>query len=134
MNNKEVEQQHYEFQERFNKERLENGMPEDNFKIVAIGYLELSEPFERGEVPEGFITKLKILWGEGIMMGSLGHHDCEFCIDEDNYENRGRSSSEKTLEDVRNETTYYFPEMIFHYIEVHKFKPSEEFIEFVMRV
>ena len=133
MKNKEVEQEHIEWQEKWNKELLKHGHENENFKFVAIGYLAWGEPFEKGEVSMNFLNKLHILWNEGITHGSLGFHECEFCIDEGNYENRGKSSSEKELIDKENNIKYLFPEMIFHYITEHKFKPSNEFIEFVMR-
>ena len=133
MKNSEVEQQHIESQKRLNEMLSKNGMMENNYKIVAIGYLSIDEEFEKGEVSQNFLTKLRILWGEGSVLGSLGHHECEFCIEEGKYENMGKSSSEKELIDRKNKIKYLFPEMIFHYITEHKFKPSNEFIEFVMR-
>ena len=133
MKTREVEQQHIEAQERLNEMLTENGMMKEDFKVVAIGYLSIDEEFEKGEVSQNFLTKLKVLWGEGGVTMSLGFHECEFCIDEGNYEERGRSSSEKTLIDTENKIKYIFPQMIFHYITEHKFKPSNEFIEFVMR-
>ncbi len=133
MKNKEVEQEHIKYQKKFNKELLEHGHPIDDFKFVAVGYLDILEPFGKGGVSTNFLTKLRVLWSEGTILGSLGSHECEFCIEEGNYENRATSSSEKELKDRENKIKYVFPEMIFHYIEVHKFKPSNEFIEFVMR-
>ncbi len=136
MKNKEVEQDHQKHIESLKKYAKENGfeMPEGSeYKIVAVGYLAWGEPFEKGEVSINFLNKLHILWGEGITLGSMGHHECEFCIDEGNYENRGKSSSEKELTDRENKIKYIFPEMIFHYITKHNFKPSNEFVEFVMR-
>jgi len=132
MKNKEIEQEHTEYQEKFNKELLEHGCPIEDFKFVGVGYLSIDEEFEKGEVSNNFLTKLKVLWNEGGVTGSLGFHECEFCIDEGNYEKRGKSSSEKTLVDRENKIKYLFPEMIFHYIIEHKFKPSNKFIEFVM--
>ncbi len=133
MKNKEVEQKHIEWQERWNKDLLKWGRPIEDFKFVAVGYLSIDEEFEKGEVSTNFLTKLRVLWNEGMILGSLGNHECEFCIDEGNYENRGLSNSEKELVDRKNKIKYLFPEMIFHYITEHKFKPSNEFIEFVMR-
>ncbi len=133
MKNEEIEKEHNEFQEKWNKERLEYGMPEEHFKHIAVGYLSIDEDFEKDEVSQNFLNKLRILWSEGMILGSLGSHECEFCIDEGNYEGRGRSSEEKELVDRENKIRYFFPKMIFHYIEVHKFKPSNEFIEFVMK-
>ena len=133
MKNREVEQNHIQAQKRLNKMLSEKGMMEEDFKIVAVGYLSIDEEFEKGEVSANFLTKLKVLWNEGGSTMSLGFHECEFCIDEGNYKERGKSSSEKTLIDRENKIKYIFPEMIFHYITEHKFKPSNEFIEFVMR-
>ena len=136
MNNKEVEQQEKKHMDSLKKYAKENGfeMPEmGTFKTKAIGYLAWGEPFEKGIVSTSFLNKLKLLWSEGMTLGSLGHHECEFCIDEGNYENRGMSCQEKILIDERNKIKYKFPEMIFHYIEKHNFKPSNEFIGFVMR-
>ena len=133
MNNEEVEQEHIKMQDDFNKFLVENGREPENFKFVAVGYLDISEPYEKGEVSTNFLNKLKILWDEGLISMTLGHHDCTFCIDEGNYKNRATSSSEKVLVDKKNNIKYIFPQMIFHYIEKHNFKPSNEFIECVMR-
>jgi len=132
MKNKEVEQKYVEMQQRLNEMLSKNGMMKEDYKIVTIGFLSIDEGFKKGEVSVSFLTKLRVLWGEGVTLGSLGSHECEFCIDEGNYENRGKSSSEKELVDRENKVRYIFPEMIFHYITEHKFKPSNEFIEFVM--
>jgi len=132
MKNSEVEQQQIEWQEKWNKMLIENGRLPEDYKFVAIGYLSIDEEFEKGDVSTSFLTVLRILYNEGHTLGSLGHHECEFCIDEGIFP-RGQSSSEKILIDEENKIKYLFPEMIFHYIEKHKFKPSNEFIEFVMR-
>ncbi|MCK5625056.1 hypothetical protein KAI04_04390 [Candidatus Pacearchaeota archaeon] len=136
MNNKEVEQQHNKSIESIKKYAKENGfeIPEIlKYKCVAIGYLNINEEFEKGEVSNNFLVKLRVLYNEGGVTGTLGFHECEFCIDEGNYKERGMSNTEKELVDKENKIRYKFPEMIFHYITEHKFKPSNEFIEFVMR-
>ncbi len=131
MKNSEVEQEHIKGQERWNKDLLENGHPIKDYKMIAVGWLSIDEEFEKGEVSTNFLTKLKVLWSEGITLGTCGFHVCEFCTEKGN---KGTSSSEKTLIDKKNNIKYLFPKMIFHYIEKHKFKPSNEFIEFVMRI
>ena len=129
MKNKEVEQEHIETQERLNKMLSEHGLMKEDYKIVAIGYLSIDEEFEKGEVSTSFLTKLHVLCNEGLALGSAGCHVCEFC----EGDNKATSSSEKELVDKENKIKYLFPKMIFHYITEHKFKPSNEFIEFVMR-
>ena len=100
-------------------------------EINAIGFLGMSEPYETGEVPIGFIEKLRQIYHSGMILSSLGHHDCEFCI------NKGvkpaTSSSEKSIRDENNKIEYRFPQMIFHYIEEHQFKPQQKFIDFIMK-
>ncbi len=132
MLNKEVEQEHTEWQEKFNKELLERGHEIEKFKFVAVGYLDTLEPYEKGEVSTNFLVKLKVLDGEGMTLGSLGSHECQFCIKEGNYEGRATSCTEKMLIDRENKVKYIFPEMIFHYIKVHKYLPPSDFIRFVM--
>ena len=135
MLNKEVEQQNIESQNSLKKYAKENGfdIPEIlEYKFIAIGYLSIDEDFEKGDVSQNFLNKLRILYEEGGMSGHLGHHECEFCIDEGNYENRGMSSCEKELTDKENKVRYKFPEMIFHYITNHHYLPPLDFIKFVM--
>lgn len=136
MNNKEVEEHHDKTEESVNE--IVKGAhldPFRNFKNVAIGFLDITEPqYEIGEVPSGFVKKLKSLYHSGMMLGSLGFHECEFCLNQGVKElpKDARSSSIKILRDKKNKINYIFPEMIFHYIDIHKFKPSQEFIDFIM--
>ena len=129
MKNQEVEDRERKLQDEMNKLCLKEGYLEHirNFKIVAVGWLDISEPFEKGEVSAIFLSKLRLLWNDGPILSTLGFHECTLC------ENKVRSSCEKILIDKENKVEYIFPEMIFHYIEDHKFKPMNEFIEFVRR-
>jgi len=133
MKNSEVEQKHIEAQKSLNKMRSENGMIEEDFKIVAIGYLDSLEEFEKGGVSHNFLMKLRVLWNEGGATMSLGFHECPFCEGGFGTGERAQSSSEKVLVDRENKVKYCFPWMIFHYINCHHFLPPQEFIEFVMR-
>ncbi len=128
MKNSEVEQEHEKSQESFNKFLKENGREELKYKFKAIGYLDITEPYEKGIVSQTFVNKLRQIWKSGMTLGSLGFHTCEFC----ETEPKATSSCEKILVDKENNIKYLFPEMIFHYIEVHEFKPSNEFIKCVM--
>ncbi len=132
MRNSEVEKEHQRGEESLNKLLKENGAEQPSYKFKAIGYLDITEPYEKGIVSQSFVNKLKQIQKSGMTLGSLGSHECTFCIDEGNYEGRARSSCEKILVDKENKIKYIFPEMIFHYMEAHEFKPSNEFIGFVM--
>jgi hypothetical protein len=135
MKNKEVEQKEIKMQNEMNKFCLKEGHPNliQDFKIVAIGWLDSSESFEKGEVSKSFMTKLRLLWNEGLILATLGFHECNFCEGGYGTGDRARSSREKVLMDKENKIKYIIPEMIFHYIEKHKYKPQKEFIEFVMK-
>ena len=133
MKNKEVEK-------RFQK--IENGLREllkdtahkmPHYKIVAIGYLDSSEPYEKGEVSQSFLNKLDLLWNTGAVLSSLGHHECEICTEGGFGTNeRAKSGSEKILIDKKNNIKYILPFMLFHYIKIHHFFPDKNFIKFIM--
>jgi hypothetical protein len=82
-----------------------------------VGYL--SGDYPEGEVPEGFLEKLKEVESKGEKVLSFGVHVCEYC-------QSAESSSELIVGD------YIWPDMLAHYISVHRYKPPEEFVNFIM--
>ena len=82
-----------------------------------VGYL--SGDYPKGEVPEGFLEKLKEVESKVEKVLSFGVHVCEYC-------QSAESSSEHMAVD------YIWPDMLAHYISVHRYKPPEEFIDFIM--
>lgn len=107
------------------EESEKRGMPFIEYKSVAVGYLDITEEYRKGIVSQNFINKLRQIWDTGLLLGSMGHHTCEFC-------GKATGSSEKVLRDEKNRIEYMFPEMIFHYIEKHDYQPPEEFVLFVL--
>lgn len=132
MKGKEVEKNIQKSQDSLNKFAIENNYPTLSYKPVAIGYLDITEEYQKGPVSQNFINKLRQVWESGGRLMSCGHHDCEFCIDQDNYKGRAKGSSEKIIHDNENKIQYIFPEMIFHYIEKHDYQPPEEFVLFIL--
>ena len=135
MNNKEVEDKHNEMSKKMAKEYGGLMIKEAEFKCKAIGYLSIAEPpYNVGGVPEGFVEKLYQLFHNGVVLASLGFHECEFCTNQfvKKLPRDALSSSAKRLRDEKNKIDYMFPEMIFHYIKVHQFKPPQVFIDFIM--
>jgi len=128
----EVEEDMQKSQDSFNKYLIENNHPTRDYKSVAIGYLDITEEYPKGPVSQNFINKLRQIWDTGGVAMTLGFHECEFCIDEGNYEGRERSSSEKIIIDEKNNIQYKLPKMIFHYIEKHGYQPPEEFVLFIL--
>lgn len=132
MKGSEVEKNMKKMRDSLNKFTIENGHKILNYKPVAIGYLDITEEYQKGPVSQNFINKLRQVWDTGGRLMSMGHHDCEFCIDEDNYKGRAMGGSEKIIMDEENKIEYIFPEMIFHYIEKHGYQPPEEFVLFIL--
>lgn len=128
MNNKETEQYHRKLRDGINtyfaKDIKEGTYTPDDYKIIAIGFLELNEPFKKGNVSSDFINKLRAIWSEGIILATMGFHTCEFC-------NNATGGSTKILRDKINKVEYVFPELLFHYIKEHNFKPDKQFISFI---
>ncbi|MBI3632446.1 MAG: hypothetical protein HY225_03290 [Candidatus Vogelbacteria bacterium] len=83
-------------------------------RLKAIGYLD--GDFVVGNVPADFLDKLKKLNIE--TMPSFGHHDCPYC--------GGAKSSSEIMAGG-----YIWPEMLTHYVRVHKYQPPQEFVDFV---
>lgn len=93
-------------------------------ECVNIGWLDRRHDFEKGDVPEGFIEKLKKL---PTFTAHAGYHNCHFC------KGGGRdtwSSSIKMV--IGNGVVYLTPDMIVHYVRDHHYKPPQEFINAVM--
>lgn len=134
MKKSEVEKSMKKMQDSLNKFAIENNHPTRNYKQVAVGYLDITEEYRKGPVSQNFINKLRQVWDTGLTLMSMGHHDCEFCIRDGNYEGRAMSSSEKVLIDKENNIEYKFPEMIFHYIKYHGYQPPRDFVLFVLRL
>ncbi len=134
MNNKEVEDKHNKIRKEMAKEYGGLMIKEAEFKCNAIGYLSIRERYDVGEVPEGFVEKLRQIFHSGVMLASLGFHECEFCTNQfvKKLPRDALSSCEKRIRDEKNKIDYMFPEMIFHYIKVHQFLPSKGFIDFIM--
>lgn len=125
MKKAEVEKNMTKGRQWFREESEKRGIPFVEYKPVAVGYLEITEEYPKGIVSQNFINKLHQIWDAGLLLGSLGHHICEFC-------GQATSSSEKVLRDKKNKIEYMFPEMIFHYIEKHDYQPPEDFVLFIL--
>lgn len=92
--------------------------PDPTTNIRMIGYLG-DRPYREGEVEDGFLEKLAEVEKWGLIKSSPGHHTCVLC-------HEAESSSEHIAGD------YQWPDMLTHYVHVHHYQPSQEFISFVM--
>ena len=93
-------------------------------KEFNVGWLQEGYEFDKGDVPEGFLEKLK-KYSDHRMLQTKGWQSCHFC------EENEHSSDEIRI--VSNSGIYYAcPMMIIHYVEAHNYLPPQEFIDAVM--
>lgn len=95
---------------------------------VNVGWLDKNKEYTKGDVPVGFINKLK---KSEKTNHTRGWHNCPFC-GESGRNKDWYSSSEFIIKG--NEKYYHAPVMIIHYIRDHGYKPPQEFIDAVMNL
>jgi len=113
---------------------------------LNVGWLDIAVPFERGTVPAGLVKRLKALI-QHPCSETRGFHVCQFCndlqaaispgkaFDRKLYEKchaDGRFSSAEIRVQGEGGRWYAAPRMIAHYVEVHGYRPPDEFIKAVM--
>ncbi|AWM39418.1 hypothetical protein GobsT_22600 [Gemmata obscuriglobus] len=98
--------------------------------VRAVGWLSDQHPFPTGDTPPEFLARLKEFcrrWDEGL--GPLvwdvfmGPHRCELC---------GRCVASGNIGVPAGGVLFAAPEMIAHYVEVHKYAPPAEFVAAVL--
>jgi hypothetical protein len=107
-----------------------------NYKnALNIGWLERGYEFTHGDFPEKqeLLRKLKLKKRENLYRG---YHNCEFC-EPYRTENGHTYLIESCIGNGEyivkwKGKTYAAPMLIIHYIEVHNYKPPQEFINGVM--
>jgi hypothetical protein len=105
---------------------------------LNIGWLDKRHTFTTGGVEAQVIDKL---WRflKPKLLRTRGFHVCEFC----KFPVDGPLSVERNNEVIRlgmgeirifgdNEQIYAAPDMIYHYIADHNYKPPEEFLEAIL--
>lgn len=103
-----------------------------SIKELNVGWLDKNFPFEKGEVPAGFLNNLKKI-AEHQVFQTRGFHFCDFCREQvvDGKIKCATSSSELRVIG-KNGISYASPQMIVHYIEDHQYLPPKEFVDAVM--
>jgi hypothetical protein len=95
--------------------------------IRTIGWLEAGHPYQRGSVPDEFLTSLKRHVTEAFQpVVFFGFHKCSLCP-----EGKQRSGCLNLLIPTPR-LLYVAPELVVHYIEDHGYRPPQEFIEAVL--
>jgi hypothetical protein len=97
---------------------------------VAVGWLHPGHPFSEADPKPEFLARVKEYasrsGASAVALGlgaAGGYHTCEFC---------GRAHGTANFGVPAGDTMFFSPEMIAHYIEVHRYAPPAEFIAAVM--
>jgi hypothetical protein len=116
-------------------------LTEGKYFGLSVGWLDRAHDYPRGPVPAGFLEALGVA-GHNCAVRHKGSHICELCPSPQ----WAAAGSCRELPDgtrltmgngvirvwSRSGKAYVAPNLIYHYVEVHKYQPPTEFIEAVM--
>jgi hypothetical protein len=98
--------------------------------VRAVGWLSNNQPFPVGEVPPAFLRRLQEFtrkWGHSVDdLGwgvAMGMHSCELC---------GECMTSGNFGVPCGDLLFVAPEMVSHYVEVHRYRPPAQFITALM--
>ena len=106
---------------------------------LNVGWLDAAHPFPRWNPPDEFLDRLFELCLEPVRQ-TRGFHSCQFCWKTGFGLPVARNGRENTLGSAeisvlgREGKVYAAPNLIYHYVAKHKYRPPEEFIEAVWPV
>lgn len=102
---------------------------------LNIGWLSAKHLYREGETSAGFLEKLAALCAHGSVQWTSGGHPCVLCGTEVSIEEAGQAirlgAGEVQAVHV-NGAPFIAPDMIYHYVSEHGYRPPEQFIEAVM--
>lgn len=111
----------------------------DSSSLRAVGWLGPEAEFPRGQVPQVFFGKLCALLAEPWEpVASAGFHQCELC----QFAGGPRSMQfdgmtiqvgASNLFVPGEGCIYVAPSLVAHYIDAHRYRPPEEFVQAVLR-
>jgi hypothetical protein len=110
--------------------------PRQQARLIAIGWLEPRNEYQKGDVSKDFlkalVTLLKDPWEPLI---ALGYHCCSFCRLEEEfstYKDLELPIGARNVYIIGKDQVYVAPSLIEHYIENHEYQPPLEFQTAVM--
>jgi hypothetical protein len=106
-------------------------------EVLPVGWLDKEHDYPKGAVPPPFLERLQHYCVNPAFL-SFGYHDCEFCDEEFGVEmvilgKQWRVGS-GDLRVVTRDVVYAAPDMIYHYIVDHYYRPPDAFIQAVMEL
>jgi hypothetical protein len=105
--------------------------------ILNVGWLDTEHTYSQGTVPDPFWDRLWTFCRQPVFR-SYGSHGCGFCqtLWRPIYEQREDETLNLSSAQVRvvdqDGTVYAAPDLIYHYVVAHHYRPPEKFIQAVM--
>lgn len=102
-------------------------------EVVNVGWLEKPHFFPQGTVPEHALDRLFLLCLQPVNR-TRGHHTCQFCQNPSVGFRAERNDKEAWLGSAeirltgKNGRVYAAPDLIYHYITDHCYRPPDEFV------
>jgi hypothetical protein len=102
-----------------------------------IGWLDPSQPFDQGPVPDWFADALLNVIRNPTVNLSRGVHDCEFCPPGTAITYPGPGVKSLAIDEIRVPAEpgvmFAAPSLVWHYVIAHDYRPPVEFVEAVRR-
>lgn len=95
---------------------------EERPETVNIGWLARRHIFSTVETSVEFRFKLQELCEKSRVKQTRGRHNCEFC------KGRDKPFGSAEIRVIGHKRIYAAPELVYHYVVVHDYKPPDEFI------
>ena len=100
--------------------------PQKTGDIIAVGWLSLENVFPRGVVPQNFVRRLAKL-STVPRCPTFGVHPCDFCEGEERPVGNGQIHVP-----AGGGRWYAAPQLIYHYVVAHTYRPPDEYIVAVL--
>jgi len=111
----------------FSRQRQYPPVPGET-ELINVGWLDIEHEFTTGEVPAEFVVKLKYLLDHHRTMHTRGWHECPYCEEaKAGYIKENSGTAEIRV--PSGNILYCCPELIYHYVLEHGYKPPQEFID-----
>lgn len=104
---------------------------------LSVGWLAAKQPYTQGDVSVAFTDHLWVLCRNSVLH-MLGYHKCPFCSNsafgvlEQNGSEELRLGSAEIRVLGKNKIIYAAPDLIYHYVVEHHYRPPNEFVQAVL--
>jgi hypothetical protein len=103
------------------------GLPVPLSDVVTVGWLSKEHGFPTGEIDIDLLRALEKLLYSHRVNPYRGRHVCEFCSAPVSYQGIILGSAEIWLPSLDGNVIFAAPDLIYHYIAAHGYRPPAEF-------